>query len=531
MIMTTSQNEPQVAKNAQFLILFTGAVLLAIYVLLRYAGLWGETDTNSFTSAIRSMLDGGRLVSQGHVYPNGYGFQTLAVFLINVTGMSLSTLQLIFSILLMVWIVFPAWLIYHEFTGTSHGAVLATVFLFVQPEFLFPILRGTHEKFTRGLMFLCVYLLIRSLHARSHIERFTSWVVAYYIASYALITFNNLLATSFIMALSISMVLSWLVIRVSRHASPTLQLTIRRLGFATVVSLGLAFVFTFYLYRPAQHDLLVLENIGQQISSLVLDVETQASNPYGVINTGWISTPVYFTLSIANWLLLGMSAIIWLSQTLVWLWRRKHPPGENENQLLLWAFYGAFALIGGISVVSDISGEIGNLQHRLFPSFAMFGAPVVAKWVTDWTQLGSQRGQKSRIGALLWVGIGILAILSTLKATNEPLLSNKWFFYIPAEMQAIDWASEKLEEQALWLEYDERLVAAVNIHDEGRLRSVRLDQYAHEPWTRNFLVSDVIRRRSVRLSVPLPIEADSLRTYDNGQAQIYHLRPRTPYQQ
>ncbi|MGB0389649.1 MAG: hypothetical protein ACPGWR_32915, partial [Ardenticatenaceae bacterium] len=79
--MTTSQNEPQVAKNAQFLILFTGAVLLAIYVLLRYAGLWGETDTNSFTSAIRSMLDGGRLVSQGHVYPNGYGFQTLAVFL------------------------------------------------------------------------------------------------------------------------------------------------------------------------------------------------------------------------------------------------------------------------------------------------------------------------------------------------------------------------------------------------------------------------------------------------------------------
>jgi hypothetical protein len=44
------------------------------------------------------------------------------------------------------------------------------------------------------------------------------------------------------------------------------------------------------------------------------------------------------------------------------------------------------------------------------------------------------------------------------------------------------------------------------------------------------MISDVTRARSVRLGVPLPIESDSLLTYDNGQAQIYHLRPRTPYQ-
>ena len=526
--MTRSQNQLQVVnRSAQFFILLSAVILLGTYVLLRYAGLRGETDTNVFTSVIRAMQDSGELIPSASFYPNGYGFQTLSVFLIHATGMSLSSLQLIGGVLLMVWIVFPAWLIYYEFTETSSGAVLATVLLFVQPEFLFPILRGSHEKFTRGLMFLCVYLLIRSLHARSHIERFTSWILAYYIASYALITFNNLLATSFIMAVSISMILTWVVIRVSRQASPTLQHTIRRLTFATVISLALAFLFTFYIYPPARHDLLVLEDVGQQMGALLLDVETESVNPYGVIDTGWTSRTVYFILSLANWLLLGMSAIIWLWQSLLWLIRRQHPPGENENQLLLWAFYGAFAFIGALSVVSDISGSIGNLQHRLFPSFAMFGAPVVAKWLTDWTGQSNTR----RIAPIIWAGIGILAILSTFKATNEPLFSNKWIFYIPAEMQAIDWASEKLAEQALWVEYDERLTSAVGIRNEGLRLPVRLDSYSHEPWTRNFLVSDVIRSRSVRLSVPLPIQADSLRSYDNGQAQIYHLRPRTPYQQ
>ena len=522
--MKTQQTQNKVTERAQFFMLFSAALFLAIYILLRYGGLWGESDTFVFTGVIRNMFDNQTLVPSGHIYPNGYGYQTLAIFLMHTTGMSLAQLQIYGGVLFMVWLVFPAWLVYYEFTGSSRGGVLATVLLFVQPEFLFPVLRGTHEKFTRGLMFLCVYLLIRSLHARSHVERFTSWILAYYIASYALITFNNLLASSFIMAVTIAMMLSWVALRISRQAAPLTQLAIRRLTFASIISLGLAFMFTFYIYQPARHDLLVLESIGEQLGALVLDVEAERSNPYGVIDTGWISRRVYFTLSIANWLLLGMSAIIWLVQSLIWLFRRHYPPGRTENGLLLWAFYGAFAFIGGISVLSDMSGSVGNLQHRLFPSFAMFGAPVVAKWLTD------RIGQTSRIAPILWAGIGILALLSTLKATNEPLLSNKWFFYIPAEMQAIDWATEKLADQALWVEYDERLVTGVGIHDGGRLREVSLDQYAHEPWTRDFLVSDVIRRRSIRLSVPLPIEADSLRTYDNGQAQIYHLRPQTQYQ-
>jgi hypothetical protein len=43
--------------------------------------------------------------------------------------------------------------------------------------------------------------------------------------------------------------------------------------------------------------------------------------------------------------------------------------------------------------------------------------------------------------------------------------------------------------------------------------------------TRDLLVSSITRVRSQRLDADIPIKPDDLITYDNGSAQIYHLRP------
>jgi hypothetical protein len=128
--------------------------------------------------------------------------------------------------------------------------------------------------------------------------------------------------------------------------------------------------------------------------------------------------------------------------------------------------------------------------------------------------------------------IALLALLSTLKATNEPLVSNRWTFYLPAERQAVRWSDGKLvEERLLWVSFDDRLYSALGAHGNGSLpERIFLDTYEVEPSTRDFLISELTRVRSLRLGVPLPVEADTLITYDNGQAQIYHLRPRTPFQ-
>jgi hypothetical protein len=47
---------------------------------------------------------------------------------------------------------------------------------------------------------------------------------------------------------------------------------------------------------------------------------------------------------------------------------------------------------------------------------------------------------------------------------------------------------------------------------------------------RDVLVSKITRLRSTRFHTPMPAPPDALQIYDNGDAQMYHLRPGTPFQ-
>lgn len=523
-------NSPkQLSHSAEFILLCTVLVLICIYTTVRYAGLWGETDTYTRAGDILTVLHTGRLApaGDGSVYPNGYAYQAVAVFLSNIAGVSIAQIQIYGSALLAVWIVVPTWLAYRELTGSQRGATLACVFLFVQPEFLFVVMRGTHEKFTRGLMLLCLYLLVRSLHRNQRLSTVAGLVLAFYLAIFSIVSFNNLIANSFILALSIALGLCWIVLRFRLSSVPLAAPSISRLASVVVVSLVFVVLVTFYIYPPATYDLVILKTIGQKTVAVALDVEQASTNPYVMVNTGWISRPVYLAVSMANWLLLGASIVIWLVQTFRWL-RGKWRPQQHAD-LLLWALYTAFGLQGALSIITDLSGAVeGTLQHRLFPSFVMLAAPFAARWLVDWRPR-NRHVQRYASGALA-VSLGVLAVLSIFKATNEPLVSNKWLFYLPAEARALDWVETPLADRYVWTDYDERLVTAIGMRNNLEARQVKLDQF--QPWegTRDFLISDITRARALRFGVPLPLESDSLVTYDNGQTQIYHLRPRTPYQ-
>jgi hypothetical protein len=158
----------------------------------------------------------------------------------------------------------------------------------------------------------------------------------------------------------------------------------------------------------------------------------------------------------------------------------------------------------------------------------MLASPLVAHWFMTRPQTDPKKNRLWQVG--LTILLAGLAVTSIFKATNEPLLSNKWLFHLPGEMQAIEWAGEGLAERSLWAAFDERLETAVSLHYGKEMFDIEIDNYEPEVQTRDFLISDVIKGRSERMAKPLPITADSLITYDNGQAQIYHARPRTPYQ-
>lgn len=519
------QNRHSVSLEA--VALLTAATLVAAFVALRYGALWGETDTNAFATAIRAVLVDAQLVPERGAYPNGYSFPALANILLQLAGISVASLQLFGGPLLAVWLVLPAWLAYRELTGSPRGATLATVIILIQPEFLFPILRGSHEKFTRGLMFLCIYLLLRSIYSQEQPRRFAAYLLAFYLSVYALITFNNLLATSFITALGLSLILGIVVRKLTGNNSSPGGAVHRRLFYATVIALLLAFLFTFYAYEPARHSILIIDSIINRLALLFLGTEQVAVNPYQTISTAWVSPLIYLTVSIANWLLLVASFVIWFLRTITW-WRNHSWPTEPRH-MVLWSLYTAFGFLGALSILVDLSGAIAsNLQHRIFPTFAMIAAAFVAEWFLH--HQNTKPLQHKLAYAVLGLTVALLSIVAVFKATNEPSLSNKWIFYTSAEFSALNWAQNIDPEATTWSSFDERLPAAIGICCGWESEGILLDSWDPDPGTRNFLVSDIIRARAQRMGVPLPIEGDSLRVYDNGSAGLYHLRPVTPFQ-
>jgi hypothetical protein len=99
--------------------------------------------------------------------------------------------------------------------------------------------------------------------------------------------------------------------------------------------------------------------------------------------------------------------------------------------------------------------------------------------------------------------------------------------FAPSEAVAIKFLEQYSKDPGYWSDFDERLRTAKELLYGSRLQTY-IRPYAD---TRNFLVTDLVRRRATRLSKPIPPVGGDLRVYDNGAAQIYRTRARTPYQE
>jgi len=301
----------------------------------------------------------------------------------------------------------------------------------------------------------------------------------------------------------------------------------RRMLYVIGVSLLLAFLFTFYAYPPARHGLLVVESIWNRLAMLFLEVQDVATNPYQTVATAWTSSSAYLFLSIPNWLLLGVSFVLWVVMTLAW-WRNRSWP-QASGALLLWSLYGAFGLLGALSVLRSVSGAVaGNLQLRSFSTFAMVAAPLVADRFVHWTP--HRPWVRRWAYSALAVVVAFLGIVAVAKATNEPGVSNNWQYYSQAEKMALVWAEGYLGQRTVWVGLNERIPASIGICCEEEFSSITLNGGVPKPEVRDYIVSDVIRSGAIRVDYALPIRGDSFGVYTNGAADLYHLRPRTPFQ-
>ncbi len=501
--------------------------LVGVYFLARYSGAWAESDSSALTQAIVEFESQGRLIPDSvHVYANGFSYQAISTFLIHATGIEVATLQRLVYPLLACLVVLPALLLYRELSGRVTGAVIGALLLFTQPEFLFVVMRSSHEKFTRALMLFSLFLLLRSINVSNQPRVFAIYVSLFYVTIFALIASNSFIAHSFVFAIGIALVVGWILNRRRSSGLDAVPATLSRLPYVLVTSFAGVYLFIFYVYPPAMHQLSVYETIWGQMAALLLNTEISTpTNAYAVVSTGWTSVYVYFILSLANWIVLGASFIVWSYQGIRWFWTRSESPAQTS--LIIWLMYAAFAGQGFLSVLVDLSGALSsNAQQRLFPSIAVFAVAILVNAYIRW--------EPKRYSGALRLGFALLLLcvtaLSVFKATNEPLVSNTWIYYRPAEIAAIDWTERHLDNSEVWTEFDQRLVVAYHtVRSESQVGNTYFGG-PRTPTTQTIVTSDVSRMRSLRLTRELPVTTDSNRIYDNGTAEVYRIRPVTPYQ-
>ena len=511
------------------LMLYLGG--LATFLVVRLNGLWGENDMSVLAEIIQSMLNSAELVPSD-AYSQGYGYPVIATFLIRATGVSTAQFQMLLVPLLSVWLVLPAWLFYRELLRNERMASLATALLLIQPELLFVVLRSSHEKFTRGLMLLGYYILLRSLRSRNRLTTFGGLVLGFYMVCYSLITVNNLIANSYIVGTGIAVGLMLLIHRFVDDSSRVSPHLFRRLIYVLGSMFLIAFIFTYYLYEPASISLSLYSTATERVSVLVLNIislgsRTNAVNPYQVVVTNWPSTSVYLLLSGANWVMLVSSALLW-AYTTYQLFRKQIV--LSQLQWLLWSLYAAYAGLTAAAIAIDASGFLGaNLQLRIFPAFGMLAAPMIAQFIQlppHWKPV-KKRAFATLSGALLT----IVCVLSIIKATNEPTVSNNWIFATTQEVRALDWIREHGLRGELWTDYNERLNKIYKLLNVANPRSSNVRFTYQAPLAANIVVSDLVRLRSERFNRPLPGNLDDLHVYDNGTTDVYHRRPKTAYEQ
>jgi len=518
--------KPQVRLLVVGLLLYGLAV--AGYFVFRYGGEWTEGDTARITRAIEAMLNEGTLQPSGQAYQHGFAYQAVSVEVLSATGVEPQTLQtLIYPFLAMLALGLTSLIFFFQVAGDRYVAVLGTLLLFLQPDVLFVTLRGSHEKLIWPLTMIALALLYRSVGQPPRVMAIH--IGLFYVVIFAMITTNVFFASVFLTAVALSLFLGSLLIVYQKRSGQWSATHLNRLIYVSGSCGVLIFVFMVYIYPLALTDLRQLRTIVEQVSALLLSFEIKGS-PYEYIPFAWVSPQAYWALTAFTWLLIITSFLEWLRRGRDILSGRV---GLSLRESLDWLLYAGFALQLAASVLVDFSGALAaNLQLRVFPGFTVVAVILLARGLWQLLTRPGFQGRVRRV-ALILAGLAVawFSLAAVFKASNEPIWNNKWGFYSPAEDTGLRWTDNHLRYATIWTGFDERLIEAYNFN-YGYL-SESANNYTAWDFTaglRYVLFSESERLHGLRLGLAMPPVVDWIQFYDNGEVQLYHKRPLTPYQ-
>jgi hypothetical protein len=518
------------------------ALLIATYWIARFGGYIMEGDATRLTQAAEGILREGRLIND-QSYSNGYGYSAALAFLSAMTGVTIQDIQLAGSLWLVV-IALAAFLTYRELLGSGRAAALGLFLLLCQCDFLFYILRSSHERSTWTFGLLVLWLWARSMRTELGPARAAMGALLY-VLLWGIIANNAFFGSTLLLTFTI-MVLLGLGLQAVLPRLPHLRVA-ATLGVVKPVALyvllggaALIFLFTNYLYPPAISYYYTFQLIGERVAVLLFGSETAvgeaAVGGVGYVQEAWVSRQAYLVLTGFQWAVLLASGAAWLRDALGLV--RRGTAALSRPRLLLWLFYTGYATQMALGVISDLSGAMGgNLQVRLFTPFSLLVCPMAATWLfTLGRRAWLRRPLPRRIVVGFGTAIGCVAVsLSLFKLTNDPVAGNYWLFYTPGEQAAVDWVDAKVAQRTIWLDtwpHQHDILqnrrgytwVPANEYDSGYVTAAESDFYSH------VVLSEATIYQANRSRLPLPAVADRNQVYDNGDTQVYHRRQRSPFQ-
>ncbi|MEE9152274.1 MAG: hypothetical protein V3U20_10655 [Thermoplasmata archaeon] len=495
-----------------FILVCAYALFSHLYFLLRYSKNWMEWDTSMMTKYAQAVQSQATIIPTGLVYPNGPGYSTMLSMLSDLSGLSVVTLQLFVLPIVGVLAVVFAYITFLELTNTRRIALLATFLLSLQPDFLFTSSRGTHEKFTYLLILMSMFFLSRSFSRRENIKEFVYYVLLFYISVLGMISFNFFFASTYILAVTLAFIIGYFI-----SEMPQIGVSFKRMVYTSATTIVFFFSYMFYLYKPSRTLLYMFDTLADQIGVIALATEQHVTPQYTYIFNMWASFEVWLFLTLFNWVIAPLSLAAWIF--LVYKFFKKKQRLAS-SMLLLLMFYTAFSIQLLLTIFADRFGVFNNLELRVFPVLMFFAVPLASISIikiVEFKGFGEvQRKALKTAFALLFL---VFVVNSLLKATNDPMVSNKWLFYSPQEKEGIVWVEHNSQEEKIWAGLDERLRTVFftysNIGNYDRTKFTSLGN------ARFWLISDIVEKRAQRIKRPLPDVVDKPIIYDSGHVKIY----------
>jgi len=524
------------AKGSRYisllLLLVLCATLVALYWNVRYGGRQMDGDAVRLGLPAEGMVLEGRLVTTHRAYYSGYAYSVTLAFLSSLTDLPVPALQLNAVFWLPVFAL-TSFVAYRALLGESPAALLAALLLLVQPDLLFYVLRSSHEKMTWFLALLLLYLLARSFSSALGIMQRAAYIGLFYGLFWAMVATNAFFGASFLAPIAISLLLGRAlsaVLRLFREQELLRAVDWRRLFLISAACFIIVYLFITYVYKPAYYYYFEIPRALGRVNALVLGGEVV--NPsYEYVESTWRTPGLYLLLTSVQWVIALCSGAAWL----LWagrMWRQKGL-AFDQSEWLPWLLYAGFVLQLLLGLVVALSGYIPNLYVRLFTPVVLLASPLSASLIVSAYRRAAPRTRRFAVPALAVIG-GLALGASLLKASNDPLVSNLWLFYSPAELSAAQWTDAHVERSYIWMDTFPHLLdvlefwkgyewTTTNTYVTG---SPGLDEsrYVYA------LISQLTRLQANRSGLILPGVLSRDRIYDSGEASLYHRRPQTPYQ-